>query len=267
VKYFEKEIISLMHKQNEIASTKSYEIEELKKNLEFLEKNNNEMKVQLEKAQVRENQDDSEMKRDADDAFYQTVSVLEKLTIVENEKLALEDENNVQKAEAQSLFSQIEQKTSDYEALELELNEFKKASAREVEILRHQLKEKEEKFLLMNAKHDQVLKEKETLEGDIENFLAHHQEQMNQKHNEALLRVKQLEQETAFMGDHLQESIKVAENVFSQAIVEIQNPGSDGKTSVLSNIAKDLEVLLIKLNVVRDKLSVKYGKYNFLSPD
>lgn len=152
VKELEKEKLSMMDQLSDIESSKCAEIAELKINLDFLKKGLEEMrenalKLQQEKAQLeQEYQDVSTKKNDAESSYQQTLVSLERLAVVEGEKLALEAENNNQKIEAQSLKNQIGQKNSEYEVLEIKLNEQIETSVKEITNLQNQMQENEEKF-------------------------------------------------------------------------------------------------------------------------
>lgn len=152
----EKEKLSMMDQLSDIESSKSAEIAELKINLDSLQKSLEEMrensqKLQEEKAHLeQEYQDVSNKKSDAENSYQETLISLERLAVVESEKHALEEENNIQKAEAQSLMLQIDQKASEYEALEVKLNEHIETSTKEIEGLNSQLQESEEKFQVFN---------------------------------------------------------------------------------------------------------------------
>lgn len=152
VKNLEREKLSLLDQYQDVESSKSAEIAELKVNLDSLQRSieemrENSLKLNEEKAQLEQQYEDVlSTKSNVENSYQQTLVSLEKLSIVEQEKHELEEENSKQRATNESLNEQVNQKTFEYEALEIKLNEHLEASGKEVESLKHQMQENEEKF-------------------------------------------------------------------------------------------------------------------------
>lgn len=152
VKNLEREKLSLLYQYQDVESSKSAEIAELKVNLDSLQRSieemrENSLKLNEEKAQLEQQYEDVlSTKSNVENSYQQTLVSLEKLSIVEQEKHELEEENSKQRATNESLNEQVNQKTFEYEALEIKLNEHLEASGKEVESLKHQMQENEEKF-------------------------------------------------------------------------------------------------------------------------
>lgn len=159
VKNLEREKLSLLYQYQDVESSKSAEIAELKVNLDSLQRSieemrENSLKLNEEKAQLEQQYEDVlSTKSNVENSYQQTLVSLEKLSIVEQEKHELEEENSKQRATNESLNEQVNQKTFEYEALEIKLNEHLEASGKEVESLKHQMQENEEKFQVSLGKH------------------------------------------------------------------------------------------------------------------
>ena len=143
--------------------TLSNEIVELKGILESLQHNLNEMtetstKLGAEKAQLEHDcQEILNSKASVEDSYQQTLASLEALKIVEKEKEELEVQHATQKAELETLQQQFEQAGADYAALEIRLNENVESSSTEIEGLKHQMQENEEKFQVSMLHHHRRL--------------------------------------------------------------------------------------------------------------
>lgn len=152
VKSLEQEKLSLLDQYQDVESSKSAEIAELRVNLDSLQKSLEEMrenstKLNEEKTQLEQQYEDVlTTKSNVENSYQQTLVSLEKLAIVEQEKHVLEEETSKQRAVNGSLNEQINQKTFEYEALEIKLNEHFEASGKEIENLKHKMQENEEKF-------------------------------------------------------------------------------------------------------------------------
>lgn len=111
----------------------------------------------------------------------------------------------------------------------------------------------------MNANYGRVLVEKETFETDIQDLL-HQQEQMDQKHNEALARIRELEIELMNSKIHgetalralLEACIKTSEKITLRAITDSETPGASGTATYFIMIAEELQDVLTKLKIVHE---------------
>ena len=111
----------------------------------------------------------------------------------------------------------------------------------------------------MHANYDRVLSEKESFEIDIQDLL-HQQEQMDQKNNEALLRIQQLELELVNSKIHgetalralLEACIKTSEKITLRAIAESETPGASGTSTYFIMVAEELQDVLTKLKIVHE---------------
>lgn len=152
IKSLEKEKLLLLDQYQDVESSKSAEIAELRVNLDSLQKSLEQMretssKLNEEKAQLEQQYEDVlSTKSNVENSFQQTLISLENLKIVEQEKHELEEENSKQRAVNDSLNEQINQRTFEYETLEIKLNEHLESSGKEVESLKKQMQENEENF-------------------------------------------------------------------------------------------------------------------------
>jgi hypothetical protein len=111
----------------------------------------------------------------------------------------------------------------------------------------------------MNANYERVLVEKETFETDCQDLL-HQQEQLDQKHNEALARIQQLEIDLVNAKIHgetalralLEACIKTSEKITLRAISESETPGASGTSTYFIMIAEELQDVLAKLKIVHE---------------
>lgn len=111
----------------------------------------------------------------------------------------------------------------------------------------------------MNANYDRVMGEKETFETDIQDLLLQ-QEQMDQKHNEAVVKIQKLELELVNSKIHgetalralLEACIKTSEKITLRAIAESETPGASGTSTYFIMIAEELQDVLTKLKIVHE---------------
>lgn len=111
----------------------------------------------------------------------------------------------------------------------------------------------------MNASYDRVLSEKNAFETDIQDLL-HQQEQMDQKHNESVLRIQQLELDLVNSKIHgetalralLEACIKTSEKITLRTIAESETPGASGTSTYFIMIAEELQDVLTKLKIVHE---------------
>lgn len=109
----------------------------------------------------------------------------------------------------------------------------------------------------MNANYERVLSEKETFETDIQDLL-HQQEQMDQKHNEAVVKIQQLELDLINSKVHgeaalralLEACIKTSEKITLRAISDSETPGASGTPTYFIMVAEELQDVLAKLKIV-----------------
>lgn len=101
--------------------------------------------------------------------------------------------------------------------------------------------------------------DKDTFESDLQDLL-HQQEQLDQKHNEALQKIQDLEVmlvnskiqgETALRA-LLEACIKTSEKITLRAIAESETPGASGTATYFIMIAEELQDVLTKLKLVHD---------------
>lgn len=105
--------------------------------------------------------------------------------------------------------------------------------------------------------------EKETCETDIQ-YLLHQQEQLDQTHNEALAKIKELEHELVNSKIHgetalrtlLEACIKTSEKITLRAIAESETPGASGTSTYFILVAEELQDVLTKLKIVRTYLQI-----------
>lgn len=144
VKELEKEKISLMDQLIGVYSTKSAEIAELRINFAT--------KLAEEKAKLdQEYQDVLSKKSETENSYQQTLISLERLQIVETGKRKLEQEIVNCKAENQSLLEKIDNKISEYEALETKMNETLQQTENVKQTLKEEIvNQKAENSLLLN---------------------------------------------------------------------------------------------------------------------
>lgn len=101
--------------------------------------------------------------------------------------------------------------------------------------------------------------EKETCETDIQDLL-HQQEQLDQTHNQALAKIKELEQELVNSKIHgetalrtlLEACIKTSEKITLRAIAESETPGASGTSTYFILVAEELQDVLTKLKIVHE---------------
>ncbi|CRL04511.1 CLUMA_CG017588, isoform C [Clunio marinus] len=236
VKTTERENLTLLEKVQDIESNKSAEIAELKIVVDKLQKSLNEqressMKLDGEKENLESKYQEMLSKTaDVESSYQETLASLEKLRIVEIEKQQLDQEFEQQKASNDALSSQIEQKNSEYESLEIKLNEHLENSAKEIESLQQQIQANDEKF----------------------------QETLDQNHNEALEKIQKLEldlinqkiQGEAALRALLETCVKTSAKITLRAITESETPGASGTTTYFIMIAEELQDVLEKLKLV-----------------
>lgn len=141
----EQEKFTMVDKLHHVESNKSAEIAELKINLESLQKSleelrENSMKLVEEKANLEQEYQAVVLKKS--DVEQQTLDSLEKLRIIQMEKQALEEESNSQKVTNEELRLQVEQKTSENNAL----NESLLSSTNEIDSMKKEMEKVEQKL-------------------------------------------------------------------------------------------------------------------------
>ncbi|XP_065090097.1 huntingtin-interacting protein 1 isoform X2 [Ochlerotatus camptorhynchus] len=158
-----------------------------------------------------------------------------------------------------TLQTESSQRSSDFESLEKDLKNVIEQKDHELEELRVKYQELEEKYQSLDANMDRLLAEKGAIESDLQDLL-HQQEEMDQKYQDALGTIKNLENslvDTKISGETalrtlLEACIKSSEKLTLRAISESEMPGASGTPTYFLMIAEELQEVLSKLTIVHE---------------